>query len=113
MHFGYLSALFRQAGHIILTLKGNLDHRFATRFNQVMGTICTIGQTHLVIDFSDVVFFAHQNILPLITAKARFERQGGKISIVGLNPGLDILFEKAMLRDTFRFHKDRVEALRS
>lgn len=105
--------VFRQGAVIIMTLKGNLEHQFSTRFRQALSTICSIGSIHLIIDFTAADFLAHQNLVPLLTANSRLEQQGGKISVVGLAPGLQDLFTKAGLANTFKFHKDRAEAMRS
>lgn len=105
--------VFRQGTNIILTLKGNLDHHFSSRFRQALTTICSIGGVHLIIDFAGVEFLAHHNLMPLVTANARLEHQGGRISIIGLNAGLQDLFDKAGLKQTFKYFKDRSDAMRA
>lgn len=57
-------------------------------------------------------YLAHQNLLPLVTSRARLDTQKGEMRFVSTNEGIQRMLEKAGLLETFKISKTRAEALR-
>lgn len=104
--------VFRQGNNVVMALKGSLDHHFAGRFKQALEALATLTSVTLILDFSEVEFFAHPNLMPLLTARVRLEYQLVSIAIVGLNAKLEKMFAKGGLQKTFRYCRTRAEAMR-
>ncbi|HNW91407.1 MAG TPA: response regulator [bacterium] len=98
--------------HTVLALRGNIPASFANRLKTALHEIFADERAAIIIDLSEVGFFAHQNLMVLVSAACRARQQQGDVVITGASENITRMLDKARVTPAFRCFATRADALR-
>jgi anti-sigma B factor antagonist len=103
----------RVDGADILDVRGELDVASALGLAGPLTEIATDGDTHVVLDLTELSFMDSTGMSVLLNARRRLTRQGRHLLVVCPAGPVMRLFELTSLVDTLRVHPSKDAALAS
>jgi anti-sigma B factor antagonist len=101
----------REAGNIIVALKGAIDLHHTPQVHQALVGACDEKPRRLVIDLSAVSYMDSSGIGTLVEVFRRVNAYKGKLALCGLNDRVHSVFEITKLDKFFKIFPSESEAM--
>ncbi|QMU73913.1 STAS domain-containing protein [Streptacidiphilus sp. P02-A3a] len=97
----------------MLTAVGELDHDTAPQLRATLDDVPFGPGSLLVVDLAQLTYCDSTGITVLVTAHQRADAAGGRVTLAGLNHGLNRVFEIVGLDQFFSIQPTTADAIRA
>src|SRR5690242_5632702 len=101
----------KTATHKIVPLQGEIDLHLSRSVAESLQSAIKDKPRRLLVDLTDVTYIDSSGLAVLLEAMRSVEFYGGKFYLVGVQEGLQPVFETSRLDQVFRIYPDADSAL--
>jgi anti-sigma B factor antagonist len=98
-------------GAAVIALTGEVDLHTCPEFKEELLRVIADGSTTVVVDLTGTTFIDSTALGVLIRGVERLRTEGGRLSVVCIDPSMRKIFEVTGLDRVFSIHGSREEAL--